>query len=177
MKNKILITLLASSLLAGSLIASDSYDENYHKYDKEKSHYSKYKKSKYDKSGCSHSKKSHFSHKRDKRSMDLAMMFRGLNLTKEQRFKISIISDEMKLEIKKQMGFASHKFGSLKKYLTENGFDKNSYLKDKKAKLQKLLEIRADAMEKAFKVLTPEQIKMFKERKRGYKKYKKNYHK
>ncbi len=79
------------------------------------------------------------------------MFFNNLNLTPEQRHNISILRDEMRLEMKKTLN---------PKYFSNNKFDKNMYMKNTKEYDDKRLEIQAEYMEKAYNLLTKEQKEM-----------------
>lgn len=76
------------------------------------------------------------------------MFFNNLNLTPEQRYNISILRDEMRLEMKRTLK---------PKYFSDNKFDKNMYMKNTKEYYDQRLEIRAKYMEKAYNLLTKEQ--------------------
>ena len=83
-------------------------------------------------------------------------MFSQLKLTDDQQFKLSILKDEMKLEMKKLRG--SKKQGKMMQFVGENGFDKKAFMKNSDEKHEKMSEMRASHMEKVFKILTKEQI-------------------
>lgn len=87
-------------------------------------------------------------------------MFGKLNLSSEQKYKISILRDEMKLEMKKLMG--PKKRNMISTFITNDGFDRDAFIKNSNDMHQKMQKIRADFMEKAFKILTKEQIKNLK---------------
>jgi len=83
-------------------------------------------------------------------------MFAQLNLTDEQQFQLSILRDEMRLEMKKLRGV--NKQGQMLKFVNENGFDKKAFMKDRNEMQTKRLALKAEHMEKVFKILTKEQI-------------------
>jgi len=99
------------------------------------------------------------SHKMNKKGMSRRggmQMFSQLNLSDDQRYQLSILRDEMKLEIKKARGV--RKQGQMMNFLNDSGFDKDAFKKDINARQQKMLDLKAIHMEKVFKILTKEQI-------------------
>lgn len=95
------------------------------------------------------------------------MFLKGVELTPEQKYNISIIRDEMNLEIRKLMG--SEDMSKNSQYFTEKQFDKNSFLKDKKAEFDKHIEVRAKYMEQAYNLLSDEQRKVAVENMKNFK--------
>lgn len=98
-------------------------------------------------------------HKGMKRGMhrrDDMRLFAQLNLTDEQRYKLSILKDEMRLEMKKARGFQQQQ--KPMQFISADGFDKDAFIKFSKQKEAQKLELRANFMEKAFQILTKEQI-------------------
>ena len=89
------------------------------------------------------------------------MMFANLNLSQEQRYQLSILRDEMKLDMKKARGFKRQ--GKMVQFIKGDSFDKDAFIKYSDAMHQKMLKIRADHMEKVLKVLTKEQITQLKQ--------------
>ncbi len=87
-------------------------------------------------------------------------MFKQLNLDENQRYKISIIKDEMRLDMKKLMGPDRRK--EMLNFISENGFDKTAFKKHMDKMHEKMLDIKADSMEKIFNTLTKEQIAQLK---------------
>jgi len=83
-------------------------------------------------------------------------MISQLNLSDDQKFQLSILKDEMKLNMKKEKG--PRKQGKMLKFIGDNGFDKGAFQKNMNAKHQTMSAIKADHMEKVFKLLTKEQI-------------------
>ena len=83
-------------------------------------------------------------------------MFSKLKLTEDQQFKISILRDEMKLEMKKLRG-VKHQ-GKMLKFVGDNGFDKKAFTKEANTMHAKKTALKANHMEKVFKILTKEQI-------------------
>ena len=83
-------------------------------------------------------------------------MFSKLNLTDDQKYKLSILKDEMKLEMKKLRG--PKKQNKMMKFVNDSGFDKKAFTKEAESKSTKRIALRANHMEKVFKVLTKEQI-------------------
>ncbi len=90
-------------------------------------------------------------------------MFSQLNLTSEQQFKLSILRDEMRLEMKKAMHAGQQK-GQMEAFFKGDKFDKASFKKHMNEKHDKMLNLKADNMEKAFKILTKEQIAQLKKK-------------
>lgn len=84
------------------------------------------------------------------------MMFSQLDLSDEQKYQMSILRDEMRLEMKKEMGMK--KRGQMQKFITADGFDKDAFIKDSNERHQKMTELRAKHMEKVLALLTKEQI-------------------
>ena len=83
-------------------------------------------------------------------------MFSQLKLTDDQQFQISILKDEMRLDMKKLRG--AKRQGKMLEFITDSGFDKKAFIKDSDTNHEKMVEIRANHMEKVFKILTKEQI-------------------
>jgi len=92
-------------------------------------------------------------HKMQKRGNQI---FSSLNLTQEQKFKISVLRDDMKLEMKKLKGI-NHQSKMLK-FIGDNGFSKKDFIKQSEDNHAKVVSIRANYMEKIFKILTKKQI-------------------
>ena len=88
-------------------------------------------------------------------------MFSQLNLNKEQKFQLSILRDEMRLEMRKLM-HDGQQMGQMGKFIKGDSFDKNSFKEHMNQKHEKMLNLRANNMEKAFKILTKEQIEELK---------------
>jgi Spy/CpxP family protein refolding chaperone len=86
----------------------------------------------------------------------MGQMFSQLKLTDEQQFQISILRDEMKLEMKKLRGAKQQ--GKMAKFIGDNGFDKEAFTKEANTMKTKKIVLKADHMEKVFKILTKEQI-------------------
>lgn len=82
-------------------------------------------------------------------------MFAELNLSDEQRYQLSILKDEMMLEMKKSMGMK--KRGQMQDFLSEKGFDKEGFVKSMNEQHSKMLKLKVAHMEKVFALLTPEQ--------------------
>jgi Spy/CpxP family protein refolding chaperone len=83
-------------------------------------------------------------------------MFQNLKLSDDQRYKISILRDEMRLDMRKLMGPNHRK--EIFNFVSENGFDKAGFKKEMNQMHDKMLDAKADNMEKMFKILTKEQI-------------------
>ena len=92
-------------------------------------------------------------------------MFRQLNLSQDQRYKISIIRDEMRLDMKKLMG--PKKRQQMMNFISINGFDKMAFEKNMNEMHKKMLDIKANSMEKIFNTLTKEQIAQLKKNMAG----------
>lgn len=98
-------------------------------------------------------------HKMSKRGIgrDSEMrMFYTLNLTNEQKFQISVLRDEMRLEMKKQRGPRNK--GRMVEFISDSGFDKSAFIKNSNERHAKMTELKAAQMEKVFKILTKEQL-------------------
>lgn len=95
--------------------------------------------------------------KRNKGGMRL---FSQLNLTDEQKYNLSILKDEMKLEMKKSRGFKKQNRSA--QFVSEDGFDKASFIKSSNERHAKKLALKANFMEKAFKILTKDQVAQLK---------------
>ncbi len=87
-------------------------------------------------------------------------MFQNLNLNETQKYKISILRDEMRLEMRKQMGPNQRK--NMFNFITNKGFNKAAFKKQMEKMHDKILNLKADNLEKMFKVLTKEQIAQLK---------------
>ena len=81
---------------------------------------------------------------------------KDLNLTSEQKHNMSILRDEMKLEMKKI---------SKPDDFSNGKFDKNEYIKNSKEFYNKKVEIEANYIEKLYNLLTKEQQALFFEKK------------
>lgn len=86
----------------------------------------------------------------------MGQMFSQIKLTDDQQFKLSILRDEMRLEMKKLRG--NKRQGKMLDFISEKGFDKDSFVKEADKNHEKMIDIKANHMEKVFKVLTKEQI-------------------
>jgi len=89
-------------------------------------------------------------------------MLSQLNLTSEQRYQLSILRDEMKLKMKKQMHNAQP-MGQMGAFFKGNNFNKDAFKKQMDKRREKMLDLMADNMDKAFKILTKEQKDQLKE--------------
>ncbi|HIP44877.1 MAG TPA: hypothetical protein EYG93_06060 [Sulfurospirillum arcachonense] len=99
------------------------------------------------------------SHKMNKKGMGRhggMQMFSQLNLSDDQKFQLSILKDEMRLEMKKLRG--AKKQGKMVKFVGDDGFDKKAFMKEADSRHAKMMTIKANHMEKVFKLLTKEQI-------------------
>ena len=85
-----------------------------------------------------------------------------LKLTNDQQFQLSILRDEMKLEMKKLRG--NKRQGRMLDFISEKGFDKDSFVKEDDKNHKKMMKIKVNHMEKVFKILTKEQIAELKKR-------------
>jgi Spy/CpxP family protein refolding chaperone len=90
------------------------------------------------------------------RQRGMMSMFQNLNLNNDQRYKISILREEMRLDMRKLMGPNHRK--EMFSFVTANGFDKAGFKKEARQIHDKMLNIKANNMEKMFKILTKEQI-------------------
>ncbi len=86
-------------------------------------------------------------------------MFAQLNLTNDQRFQLSILKDEMRLEMKKLMyGTKKHMGGFIK----GDSFDKKAFQDSMNANHKKMLKLMSNNMAKAFSILNKSQIEQLK---------------
>jgi Spy/CpxP family protein refolding chaperone len=83
-------------------------------------------------------------------------MFSQLNLTSEQQQKLSILRDEMRLEMKKQR-YSGKPMGKMGAFFQGENFDKDSFKSNMNGQHEKMLTLRANHMEKVFNILTKEQ--------------------
>ncbi len=88
-------------------------------------------------------------------------MFSKLNLDSDQRFKISILRDEMKIDMKKLM-YNMQKNSNMGSFIKDSGFDKKAFEDKMNNMHKKMLDLKANHMEKVFKILTKEQIDQLK---------------
>lgn len=84
-------------------------------------------------------------------------MFSGIDLTDEQNYKLSILRDEMHLNMRKLMGSNPQQHHMIN-FVSDKGFDKDSFIKEMESRHQQMLKLRTEHFEKVFKILTPEQI-------------------
>ena len=90
------------------------------------------------------------------------MFLQGLDLSAEQMHQISILKDEMRLEMKKNMNPAERK-ENVKEVFTSEGFNKDAFLKNSKENYEERTALKAKYMEKIYNILTPEQRKQVSE--------------
>merc|ERR1711879_417204 len=83
-------------------------------------------------------------------------MFSQLNLTSEQQYQLSILRDEMRLEMKKHM-YNGQAMGQMGTFFQGENFDKDSFKSNMNGQHEKMLTLRANHMEKVFNILTKEQ--------------------
>ena len=83
-------------------------------------------------------------------------MFSQLNLTSEQQYQLSILRDEMRLEMKKQMHNAQP-MGQMGAFFKGDHFDKDAFKNQMEKQHDKMLNLMANNMEKVFKILTKKQ--------------------
>ena len=83
-------------------------------------------------------------------------MFSQLNLTSEQQHQLSILRDEMRLEMKKQR-YSGKQMGQMGTFFKGDNFDKDSFKSNMNGQHEKMLTLRANHMEKVFNILTKEQ--------------------
>jgi len=83
-------------------------------------------------------------------------MFSQLNLTSEQQHQLSILRDEMILEMKKQM-YNGQAMGQMGSFFQGENLDKDSFKSNMNRQHEKMLTLRANHMEKVFNILTKEQ--------------------
>ena len=82
-------------------------------------------------------------------------MFANLNLSNDQQFKLSILRDEMRLEMRKARGVQPQ---YMMNFIGANGFDKKAFMKEVDSKQTKIMTIKVNHMEKVFEILTKEQV-------------------
>ena len=83
-------------------------------------------------------------------------MFTNLNLSNDQQFKLSILRDEMRLEMRKIRGTQPQ--ARMINFIGDNGFDKKAFIKETDSMQTKMTTIKVNHMEKVFKILTEEQV-------------------
>ncbi len=82
-------------------------------------------------------------------------MLQNLNLSDDQRHKLAVLQSEMKLEMTK---LQDPKMPSkMQNMLTADTFDKKEFIKIHNEMHEKMLNLKADHMEKVFNLLTKEQ--------------------
>lgn len=94
---------------------------------------------------------------RMQRGGSMMFMFAGLQLTNEQQYKMSILRDEMRLDMRKAMGMSRWE-RPMFKFITKNGFDEKGYKNYMIQRSQKMIDLRTEYMKKMFDILTKEQI-------------------
>ncbi|MBL0687175.1 MAG: hypothetical protein JJV95_01700 [Sulfurospirillum sp.] len=87
-------------------------------------------------------------------------IFSKIELSQEQHYKLSILRDEMRLEIKKTRGTGCKR--NMSEFIGDKGFDKKAFLENSSKNDGKIAVIHADHMEKVFKILTKKQISKLK---------------
>ncbi|WP_331775609.1 Spy/CpxP family protein refolding chaperone [Sulfurospirillum sp. 1612] len=152
MKTKILL----GTLLAGALSAS-LYASGYNMPNNNPGMMGPQNMQRGNMMNCNHKKGMKAMHKRGGRMM----MFANLNLSPEQRYQLSILRDEMKLDMKKARGFKRQ--GKMVQFIKGDHFDKDAFIKYSNKMHEKMVEIRANHMEKVLKVLTKEQVTQLKQ--------------
>lgn len=88
-------------------------------------------------------------------------MLQNLNLTDDQRHKLSILQSEMKLEMTKLHD--PKMMGKMQDFMTGESFNKKEFLKLTGENQAKMNALKADHMEKVFNLLTKEQRAELKE--------------
>ncbi len=87
--------------------------------------------------------------------------FSKLNLNSDQRFKISILRDEMRIDMKKLMHNLRQN-SNMGSFIKNDTFDKDAFENKMNNMHKKMLDLKANHMEKIFKVLTKQQIEQLK---------------
>lgn len=82
-------------------------------------------------------------------------MFQNLNLTDDQRHKLSILQSEMKLEMTKLHD--PKMMNKMQDMMSGESFNKKDFIKQHNEMHDKMIAIKADHMEKVFNLLTKEQ--------------------
>jgi Spy/CpxP family protein refolding chaperone len=131
MKNKIMIGVLATSILAGSALAYNGMGKGCNMNDASKMGYKKH---------AMMNKKGYG------KQMKFMRLFYQLNLTKEQESKIrDIVQSSMK---KRESMFSA---------FSANGFDKDKFIKTAMNKKENMIKLKAQTIEEAYNVLTKKQ--------------------
>jgi Spy/CpxP family protein refolding chaperone len=147
MKKKILV----ASLLAGVLATSGfAYNQDCPNFDQRSMQNAKGMQKGF-KQNCSMQGKRGM-----QRGGGMMPMLANLDLSDEQKYQLSILRDEMRLEMKKSMGMQQRP--DFSKFITKDGFDKEAFVKSMDEKHTKMIQIKADHMQKVFKILTKAQI-------------------
>ena len=153
MTKKILVTaVLASSLASGAFAYSNDCQNSGQRCEKNGERCTKSRQSTQQ---CMTNESRRMNRKSMSRHGGM-QMFSQLNLSDEQKFQLSILKDEMRLEMKKLRG--AKKQGKMLKFVGDDGFDKKAFMKEADNRHAKMMTIKANHMEKVFKLLTKEQI-------------------
>lgn len=145
MKKKIIIGVLATSILAGSAFAYNNTNCNYGQgngHGFKSSH----------NNNCAMMKKNKGMHGKHQRmygkhqGMRFMKMFRQLNLTQDQQ-----------KEMQKIMQSSMQKRESMFSAFSANSFDKEKFIKHAMNKKENMIKLKAQTLEKAYKVLTDKQ--------------------
>ncbi|MFY9105503.1 Spy/CpxP family protein refolding chaperone [Halarcobacter sp.] len=83
-------------------------------------------------------------------------IFPNINLSNEQKAKLSSLQQEMHNEMNTQMNNMNN--SGMMSFITKNGFDKESFKKTMNDRHQTMMNLRANHMEKVLNVLTKEQL-------------------
>ena len=83
-------------------------------------------------------------------------IFPNINLSNEQKAKLSSLQQEMHNEMNTQMNNMNN--SDMMSFITKNGFDKESFKKTMNDRHQTMMNLRANHMEKVLNVLTKEQL-------------------
>lgn len=82
-------------------------------------------------------------------------MLQMLTLSDDQRHQLAILHSEMKLEMTKMRD--PKRMSKMQDIISADNFDKNAFKKMSNEQHEKMMNLKADHMEKVFKLLTKEQ--------------------
>lgn len=150
-KNILATAALVGALSTGAVAYTQDKDDSERQNIQQQSKQSQFCKHQKNMKNNMQKRKNHTMHKRDG-----MRMFTQVNLSDKQKYEISILQDEMRLEMKKSRGYTPR--NPMIDFITDDGFDKDAFMKDANSRHTKMLQTRADFIDKAFKVLTKEQI-------------------
>lgn len=133
MKRKIIASLVLATILTTGAFAQNNFNKNDSNCLKNNNH------------------KSMMNHKMRKNKDGLLFLVKKLNLDEKQKTKIKNIMEEKSKNVK-----------TISAAFTSSSFDKNKYIQIIKDKKDNMIKLRADKMEKIYKVLNAKQKNQFK---------------